>query len=556
MPPQLIPDDPLFTNESERAVWTLLRDTLRTGDTLIANYRLTDIEKDHEADLVIVMPDVGVVILEVKGAGIGLQEGRWSMVRGTNRSRVDPVAQARDARYAIRNFIESDRRWAESSRSGVRFMHAVATPFSSLDLTHDLPDCPRWMIHDKQDMPDLAERLGAVPTGFETHRRPPTGDDCDVIVDILSGRGIQAVATVVDDSDERQHRADRLTQEQGLILEVTRLLNRVEVRGGAGSGKTVLALTQARQLSSGRAPRPAERVALLCYSLGLANHFRREVATWPRQHRPAFVGTFEGLANQWGIPSGSRDNAAFWEAELPRLMAEKASELPSGQRFDSFVVDEAQDFAESWWHPLLSALRDEETGGLFIYSDENQRLFNRFGRPPVPLIPLVLDQNLRNTKQIAEAFRPLAPSRMRLQGGDGPDVMHVPSSPEQADELADDQVEALLDEGWQPRHIALLSTGHRHPEQVARQELLGQSGYWDTYWDDELIFYGHVLGFKGLERRAVVLCINEDGLRERFRERLYVGLSRATDRLIVVGDPQAIAQAGDDVVRALRGRSH
>ena len=47
-----------------------------------------------------------------------------------------------------------------------------------------------------------------------------------------------------------------------------------------------------------------------------------------------------------------------------------------------------------------------------------------------------------------------------------------------------------------------------------------------------------------MERRVVVLSLNEDGTRERFRERLYVGLSRATDRLVVVGDPQALARAG------------
>ena len=38
------------------------------------------------------------------------------------------------------------------------------------------------------------------------------------------------------------------------------------------------------------------------------------------------------------------------------------------------------------------------------------------------------------------------------------------------------------------------------------------------------MFYGQVLGFKGMERRAVVLCVNEDGRRDRSRERLYVGL--------------------------------
>ena len=80
--------------------------------------------------------------------------------------------------------------------------------------------------------------------------------------------------------------------------------------------------------------------------------------------------------------------------------------------------------------------------------------------------------------------------------------------------------------------------------QTERQASLGQQGYWDLFWDADDIFYGHVLGFKGMERRAVVLCVNESGTRDRASERLYVGLSRATDRLVVVGDPDVITTMG------------
>lgn len=553
MAPLLIPEDPRFTTESEQVVWERLRDSLRPQDTMIANLRLTDTRKDHEADLVIVMPDVGVVVVEVKGTGVRIEDGKWSIRRRGRRVPIDPVAQARDSRYAIRAYVDSDRRWADSSRTTVRFAHAVVTPFSGLGVDFDLPDCPRWMIHDREDMPDLARRLADVPLGFETHLRVPTEDDCAVIVDILTARGTDAVASAADEADERQHRADRLTQEQSLVLDVTRLLRRVEIRGGAGSGKTVLALTQARQLSAGRGERPPERVALLCYSIGLATHFEREVARWPHRQRPAFVGTFEDLANRWDVPSGSRDDPDYWEETLPSLMADRAAELPPGERYDSFVVDEAQDFAESWWRPLIGALTDDSEGGLFTYSDENQRLFKRFGRPPVPLVPLVLDHNLRNTKQIAETFIPLAPLRMRLEGGHGPEVTFVESPPEVALSVADDQVDLLLDEGWRSGHVALLTTGRRHPVQVERQEELGQRGYWRTFWEDDDVFFGHVLGAKGMERRVVVLCVNEDGTRERFRERLYVGLSRATDRLVVVGDPEAIAHAAPKVAHKLVG---
>ncbi len=98
-------------------------------------------------------------------------------------------------------------------------------------------------------------------------------------------------------------------------------------------------------------------------------------------------------------------------------MAELGGGCPTGKRFDAFVVDEAQDFADSWWTPLL-ALRcvTRRPAGCYVYSDENQRIFARFGRPPVPLVPLVLDHNLRNTKQIYEAFGPLAPTRMTRAG--------------------------------------------------------------------------------------------------------------------------------------------
>lgn len=548
---RLVPEDPRFTTESERVVWELLRDTLQPDDILIANLRLTDPTKDHEADLVVVLPDAGVVVIEVKGAGTQLEDGQWSIQRRAHRRPMDPVRQARQTKYALRHFVETDRRWAESSRLKTRYAHAVVTPFTTLGDVN-LPDAPRWMLHDREDLPRLAERLRSFPAGFEPHRPAPTADDCQLIVEILTARGTDAAATVVDESDERLARADRLTQEQGLILGVTRLLRRVEIRGGAGSGKTVLALTQAKQLANGRSTGQRERVGLLCYSIGLASYFRRETAGWHYKERPAFVGTFEDLANAWGIDSGSRDDHDFWERRLPRLMADRAAGLGPRQRFDSFVVDEAQDFAESWWHPLVAALRDEADGGLYLYSDEGQRLFNRFGRPPVPLVPLVLDHNLRNTRQIAEVFQPLAQMRMRLEGGDGPEVQHVQASPDEAVAVADDVVEALFDEGWPPGHVALLTTGKRHPEQANLQEQLGQAGYWATFWDEEINFYGHVLGFKGLERRAVVLCVNEDGTRERFRERMYVGLSRATDRLIVIGDLAAIAQAGDEVVRQLR----
>ena len=140
---------------------------------------------------------------------------------------------------------------------------------------------------------------------------------------------------------------------------------------------------------------------------------------------------------------------------------------------------------------------------------------------------------------------------MRFLGGDGPAVTFVPCTPDEAMDAGDDQIEAVLQDGWRPEDLALLTTGSRHPEQIERQRD-GHKAYWDTFWDSDQVFYGHVLGFKGLERRAVVLVVNDTGKFERSRERLYVGLSRARDQLVVCGDPDFIRDVGGpDLARRL-----
>lgn len=547
MAPRCIPEKPAFTTGSEEQVWRRLVEVLPDDAVVLANLRLTDEVKDHEADLVVLLPGAGLLVLEVKGGSVWFEDGEWRIERRGRPARIDPVAQVRTTKYSLRYYVERDPRWG--SRGRVAWAHGVLTPHAEFAPEFSVPELPRWALHDKHDLGPLGARLLDNAAGLAHGQRPPTEDDVDVVVEILTGRlpGVPGTAYDVNaDSEERAANADRLTQEQAGILQVTRLLHRVEVRGGAGSGKTVLALQQARQLTRGRSDVPPQRVALLCYSLGLAAYLQHEVASWPRRDRPAFVGTFHDFGVQWGAPEeASRDDSDFWEQDLPTLMDSLAAELPWQQKYDAVVVDEAQDFADLWWRPVLRSLRDEEESGLYLYSDENQRIFARFGRPPVHLIPLVLDHNLRNTKQIHASFGPLAPSRMYPLGGEGPDPHFVACAADAALSTADDEVDRLLDEGWRPEHVCLLTTGNRHPVQLERTDFHGQNGYWRSFWDREEVFYGHVLGFKGLERRAVVLCVNEAGERDRARERLYVGMSRATDRLVVVGDP--------DVVRAIGG---
>lgn len=140
-------------------------------------------------------------------------------------------------------------------------------------------------------------------------------------------------------------------------------------------------------------------------------------------------------------------------------------------------------------------------------------------------------------------FSAMAPMRMMAGTTDELAVRLESCRYDQALERADDVADELREQGWKPSDIAVLATGGRHPEQTNRQAE-GTEAYWDSCWDDEQVFYGHVLGFKGLERRVIVLAVNEKPGRDRAKERLYVGLSRARNLLVICGDPQHLKHVG------------
>lgn len=541
-------ETPRLANPAERRTWQALVDQLQPNDLIVPGQRVTDHLKDHEVDFVVAIEGAGIVCLEVKGGEVWHDGEGWRQIRGGRDHRIEPVRQAREACYALRGYIESDPRWTQGR---LRWDHVVVLPNTELPGDFELPECPRWKVIDRNDLDTLADKLRYVLLRQELDRPLLALEGIEQLATALSGRGLpqrDVVARALANEDA----ADALTEHQAVILDAIRLLNRVEVRGGAGSGKTFLATEQARRLAQ-----RGQRVALVCYSHGLASYLQRVTSAWPRRQQAGYVGEFHALGIQWGAPEGpdeavrTHETVQFWERDLPAQMVDLAAQLDPGHRFDAIVVDEAQDFADAWWDPLLAALKDPVEGGIYVFSDEGQRVFDRYGSPPVPLVPLILDHNVRNTRQIANTFQPLVDLPMRFLGGDGPTVTFVGCDRHKALDVGDDQIDSLIELGWRPEDLALLTTGGRHPEQIARQAE-GNAAYWDTFWDEDQVFYGHVLGFKGLERRAVVLVVNEASKFERSRERLYVGLSRARDQLVVCGDPEFIREVGGpDLARRL-----
>lgn len=532
---RVLPSDAAPVTGSEQLFLTTLLEQLPADAVVFPGLRFSDHRQDREADVVVALPGAGIAVIEVKGGQVGCQDGQWTVSSGGRVRRTDPVEQARACRYLLRDYLDRHPRWGHG---WPRLAHLVAFPFTHVPADFSAPSCPRWMVLDADDLAEAAARIQDALRLAQDQPPPPSPAQVEDLVDCLAGRMLPQV-DVLGAVQEHEHACDLLTAAQAKVLDHLRLLPRVEILGGAGSGKTWLAVEQARRLAAA-----GQVVGLLCYSRGLAHYLRRRVAQLRPREQPAFVGTFHGLGTEWlGAPPGSDDDSDYWELRLPAAMAGLADRRPPTERFDAFVVDEAQDFADAGWPALLASLRDREGGGLTVFADERQRVFARQGRPPVQLVPVPLDENLRNTVQIARTFGSLAPMQMRYRGGDGAPVRFVACRTDDAVDTASDEAARLLAEGWAPQHVALLTTGRRHPVQV-EQQAHGQDSYWESYWVGEDLFYGHVLGFKGLERPAVVLSVNGFRDLERASEMLYVGLSRARDLLVVCGDPALVREVG------------
>ena len=281
--PVTLPEKPRFINDWEENVWRALDEQLGPDDLIVVGQRVTDHKKDHEIDFVVAIEGAGIVCVEVKGGSVWYDGKNWRQSTASGPKVINPVEQAREGCYALRSFVEGDHRWTQP---WLRWDHAVVLPGTKISEDFALPDCPRWKVTDKSELKELASRLRAVLLDKETTNPVLKTAGIEQLRTVLSGRGLTQ-RDIVAQAQDNEDAAQLLTEHQAVILDAIRLLNRVEVRGGAGSGKSFLAVEQARRLSTA-----GQRVALVCYSHGLASYLRRLTSTWSRKQQPAYVGEF------------------------------------------------------------------------------------------------------------------------------------------------------------------------------------------------------------------------------------------------------------------------
>ena len=562
---QMYPDpiDPETRSQAERDLYVAFRDQLGPAFHVFHSVRwqeidpATDRAKDGEIDFVIAHPKLGILVVEAKGGTIDHKpaQGEWASIdhHGVRHDLgVSPVAQASKNRYALRAFLARKEGIAPKDFAGT-LGHAVAFPDVIVPANWIQTDLPRAIILDQAALLDVGSWAHSVFKHYAGPSSPmaeaATERAVRNVIDLL-GKSWTLKPRLSGQVAHIEQRLIQLTREQFKVLTALRRWRRVKIAGCAGSGKTMLALEKALEST-----RQGLRVLLTCYNRPLAAKLRMLVPANENLTIATFHEVCYSLAEQAGLsvppaPDGGSPSAPnYYDVELPSILAEAASRL--GPQYDVVIVDEGQDFRDLWWVALEGLVVHGPEGILFVFYDDNQRIYNKIPSIPIAGDPLLLTVNCRNTDQVHDVVRRFylgeePPTPGGVQGG-APQIEFVDDVATRTRRLRE-LLEGLRKEhGLSPAQITVLA-----PRQKTLTEMTADPGLRKMLRGSQESDDGRtslactIHHFKGLESDVVVLIGIDDPdwrLRDIDKQLLmYVGTSRPRGLLVVLlrrdGDPE------------------
>ena len=554
----MIPDEVRLSTVSnaERRLFARLRDDLNAQWTIFHSLGLArhSRKKWAEADFVAVGPR-GVFCLEVKGGRVRREAGTWIFTDGNDvdhPKREGPFEQAKDASYALKDYL---RKAVPSLYSAV-FGWGVMTPDIRFDVSG--PDITPAIVYDERDLAaSIARYLRRVGEHWHDEHERVTGhearfltdDERRFISDALCGdfdlRPTLRARVLGVEEDLVQ-----LTREQNAVLQTLGENPRLLVQGGAGTGKTLLALEEARRHAAA-----GKRVLLCCYSRALGESLARAVADFENKAN-VWAGPLPLLMEELVTEAGLRhridvdaQEGDIWDIFLPEAAYEAALALGKDGSFDVVIVDEGQDFGIKHLEVFDALLKNGwENGEFAVFYDPFQIPFRasasrvvegyRRGAP----VRCKLTINCRNTQEIAwatEALSDIVTSEETRTTGPDPQWIWTKDAADARLQIAA-CLRDWLGQGIAPADIVMLSPA-AWEQSVAREcKLPAPLQQWTGHErvPPKTFRWVNVSDFKGLEAKAVLLCDVNDWEDEQAEVTFYVGLSRPTSLLAVVLDEQ------------------
>lgn len=531
--------------KAELKVYYALKKTLTDGFHVFYNCSWSDQHQgsnrdDGEADFIIAHEKFGYIVLEVKGGVISRDENRqWYTTDSENKKHKikNPVEQAKTSKHVI--FRKLKDILGKNIKS-VRKKHAVVLPGSSrhqskIDLGADMP---RNTLMFLEDIPNLGSKVEILlsDTSRAAAHAPFGKAGIDGLIKLFN-QSFSLNPARLAKNKLFELEIEEATNRQKKILKLMKNNNRVLISGGAGTGKTFLAIEKAKLLA-----KLGYSVLFLCFNIPLCKYLDRILTESENIHVHAHNQFCEKLAKDANIPlpDKSSDENKYW-GKVTDVFLEALEKNPE-KRYDAIIVDEGQDFKDEWLESLEYCLKDSGKGFLYIFYDNNQRLYhqNIDKLQKIAKTSCDLFENVRNTIQIftgAGAF--YHGGTLECLGPDGDDIEWIEAEQEQRDRKLEKVLNTLIiTDGIAKSEIAVL-TGRSYKNyenfSVGKHEFCRADDINSDY-----VVLDSIRRFKGLEKEAVILIDLNVPLKKNDLQLLYVGFSRPRCSLFVIDDTEAI----------------
>jgi hypothetical protein len=513
-----------------------------------------------EIDFVVIIPDSGIICIEVKSQpNITFNGSTWYPAE-IKRS---PFKQAADGCYTFyRRLRELAPRFAH-----VPIVHCCIFPRARFDLPPNLSVKP-WELMDIRAFQrlnnsdafcaDLKLRLNrSVQADAKLHPLSVSlsVSDSDNIVENC----VPVQKRRPDLRDEicrrEEQAASVLNIQQKPVLQLAELNDRLLVTGGAGTGKTLIAMEIAQ-----RAAERGRRVGLLCFNQLVGDWMCRQIALARIPSPNLVVGrAIRVMAEMTGVSIPESASSAFWETDLPQQLESRLAvpDLKAAIAFDYLILDEAQDLLgrPRIWKCLSQFLHGGvESGAFAIFGDfanqvmgDRQVLREELATIEASARPVRwhLSENCRNYEIVGETAVRLAglpasiySGYLRVGGGlQNYDIVFFENDAAQLAQLRIWMREFKL-LGYKPSEITLLS--FRSDELSAATRLRKTGEQLRAAWQPgHSTAYASVHAFKGLENKIIILTDVTLSEQDFDRDVFYTGMTRATECIRVLCDKES-----------------
>lgn len=474
-----------------------------------------------EADFLIFNPKYGIIVIEVKSGGINYEDGRWVQIRNDTLEKFymkNPFKQADRSKFKIIEELDNNLLYKEKCfvDKAVWFPSISSNDLDKIQLPMEYN---KRLILTEDSLENVEEELIKVYRFYNAERFTNlTNKGIEKIKNIIMPN-FKLVPSASNVKNESDYVFYQLTREQEKVLDFIGEQNSVAIQGSAGTGKTFIAVEQAKRFSQNG------KVLFLCFNKYLSFHLKNK----------CLIDNVDYYTLHSFIGEHSREDIFNIKNCIYELNKIDFVQL----NYKYIIIDEAQDIDATILKILYNKCLENKIK-LIIFYDENQLIFQN-NLPEVIKdfdSKLTLLKNCRNTLKIITSISSIFNIPIELNELNITGVMPTLNYSEKREDIINaigQCIDSYLLSGYSYEDIVILTLQTESKSVLSGVNRIGRHHITNKPSSDS-VFFTTSKKFKGLESNIVIVVDFIPNMYEQdmnYKKNLYVSLSRARQRLDV-----------------------